>query len=197
MKEMGMVKVWDPLVRAFHWGVVLAFGVAFFTEFETLGLHVYAGYMVAALLAARVAWGLSESAGAARFSGFLYSPGAVLAHLKDMARLRAGRYLGHNPAAGAMAVALMSLLAATVLTGFMTYGAKEVSGPFAPILLGVGWRWGGALEDIHHFLAKATLVFAAAHVTGAVVESLVHGENLIVAMITGYKRTQPIEETER
>lgn len=33
-----VVKVWDPLVRLFHWSLVVAFFVAYFTEPEDSGL---------------------------------------------------------------------------------------------------------------------------------------------------------------
>jgi cytochrome b len=41
--------------------------------------------------------------------------------LKDLARLRTRRYLGHNPAGGAMIVTLLVALLATTLTGMALY----------------------------------------------------------------------------
>jgi len=40
-------KVWDPLVRVFHWTLVLSFTIAYITEDEFLDLHVFAGYVIA------------------------------------------------------------------------------------------------------------------------------------------------------
>ena len=37
MNEINRIKVWDPVVRVFHWSLVLAFAVAYFTEEDTLG----------------------------------------------------------------------------------------------------------------------------------------------------------------
>jgi len=45
--------VWDPLVRVFHWSLVSAFFIAYFTEDDLLDLHVYAGYLDILL---RVCW---------------------------------------------------------------------------------------------------------------------------------------------
>lgn len=195
MEQERKVKVWDPFVRLFHWALLLAFTIAFLTEFHTLRLHVYAGYAVTGLVALRIIWGIIGAKNA-RFSDFIYSPKDILTHLRDMARFKHKHYLGHNPAAGAMALLLLALLVATTFTGFLTYGAKEVAGPFASILIDVGWRWGKELEEIHHFLAATTFVMAVMHVAGAVLESVVHKENLIFSMITGYKRADKSREVQ-
>ena len=57
MSESSQVKVWDPLVRFFHWSLVTAFFIAYFTEGEPLEVHNQAGYLVLILLAVRVVWG--------------------------------------------------------------------------------------------------------------------------------------------
>ena len=49
----GTVRVWDPLVRVFHWGLVGAFGVAWLTAEELQTVHEIAGYTVAGLVAFR------------------------------------------------------------------------------------------------------------------------------------------------
>ena len=91
------VKVWDPLVRLFHWGVAGGFALAFATSEEELtGVHVNVGYVVLALVAVRLLWGLVGTRHA-RFASFVKGPGTVLRYLKDMARLRAPATVGHNP----------------------------------------------------------------------------------------------------
>ena len=44
------VKVWDPLLRIFHWSLALAFTVAYASGGEWLDLHVLAGYTRGVLL---------------------------------------------------------------------------------------------------------------------------------------------------
>lgn len=187
MENGDSVKVWDPVVRLFHWTLLAAFVTAALTGFNLLKLHVFAGYFIGALVAIRVIWGFAAK-GDARFDSFVRHPMVVIEHLRDMARLQHKRYLGHNPAAGLMIVALLASLFATVLTGLLTYGAKDVAGPFADMLIDVGWRWGGTLEDTHHAFATLTLILGGLHVAGATLESVLHRENLVVSMITGYKR---------
>jgi cytochrome b len=51
------------------------------------------------------------------YSTFVRSPREALAYLRDVFRFRAPRYIGHNPAGGAMILALLTLLAGTCLPG--------------------------------------------------------------------------------
>ncbi len=45
------VRVWDPLVRVFHWSLVASFAVAWISADEWDDLHIWAGYAAAALIA--------------------------------------------------------------------------------------------------------------------------------------------------
>lgn len=167
------VKVWDLFVRFFHWSLVALFAIAFLTGDEVEWLHLTAGYGIAGLVAARIVWGFVGSRNS-RFSNFVKGPRAVLTFLRQTMRLQAPRYLGHNPAGGAMVIALLVLLAGLCTTGFaMTMDAY----------------WGSkTLEEIHETLANVTLVLVGLHVLGVIVASIEHGESLVKAMVTGRKR---------
>ena len=93
------VRVWDPLVRIFHWSLATFFAVAFVTEDDLLALHVWAGYAVFGLIALRLVWGFIGPRHA-RWADFVKEPREILAYLKDALRFRAARPLGHNPAGG-------------------------------------------------------------------------------------------------
>lgn len=183
------IRVWDPLVRVFHWSLVAGFATAFIVEDDLLGVHVWAGYLVLALVAVRLVWGLIGTRHA-RFSDFVRGPGAVLAYLRDVVSLRAPRYLGHNPAGGAMILLLLIGLAATGISGLALYGAEEFAGPLADVMRGLPSYWGDVLEETHEVLANLTLGLILIHVAGVLVSSLLHHENLIGAMISGYKRQE-------
>lgn len=80
--ESQTVRVWDPLVRLFHWTLVVTFAVAFLAEDELLGLHVWAGYLALTLVGIRVLWGLIGTRHA-RFSDFVRGPRAIIAYLRE------------------------------------------------------------------------------------------------------------------
>ncbi len=183
------IRVWDPLVRLFHWSLVAAFATAFIVEDDLLGVHVWAGYLVLALISVRLVWGLIGTRHA-RFSDFVRGPGAVLEYLRDVMRLRAPRYLGHNPAGGAMILLILIGLAATGISGLALYGAEEFAGPLAETMRGLPPSWGDVLEETHEVFANLTLGLILIHVAGVLVSSLLHRENLIGAMISGNKRQE-------
>ncbi|WP_134682376.1 cytochrome b/b6 domain-containing protein [Paracoccus ravus] len=173
LREGAEVRVWDRFVRIFHWSLASLIGLAWLTEDGPKWLHEGAGYVIMALLVARIVWGFIGPRHA-RFSDFVRGPGRVIAHLRDLAHGRERRYLGHNPAGGWMIVALIATIAATTLTGWL-----QTTDRF----------WGSsAMEEIHETLAVLILVLLAGHLCGVLVESLRHGENLVRAMITGKKR---------
>ena len=55
----------------------------------------------------------------ARFSDFVRAPAEVTDYVRSAIRLRAPRYLGHNPAGGAMIIALLAMLIGISVTGVM------------------------------------------------------------------------------
>jgi cytochrome b len=167
------VKVWDPFVRIFHWSLVGLFVTAYATGDEIEKVHIAAGYTIAGLVALRVIWGFAGPRHA-RFASFVRSPRDVLTFLRDMARRTAPRHLGHNPAGGAMIVALLATITGTCITGIMMT---------TDALWGAKW-----IEEVHEVMANATVALIVLHVLGVIAASFEHRENLIGAMFTGRKR---------
>ena len=178
------VYVWDPFVRLFHWSLVVGFTVAYLTEDDMLAVHVWAGYAVGLLIVARIVWGLVGSRHA-RFSDFVYNPSTTVGYLRDLFLVRAKRYIGHSPGGGAMVVLLLLFLTATVATGIVVYGGEHQAGPLAGMF---SKETGEAVEGAHVVLANITLVLVLAHIAAVILASFAHHENLVRAMITGYKR---------
>ncbi|MDD1605956.1 MAG: cytochrome b/b6 domain-containing protein [Methylococcaceae bacterium] len=183
MKSEDLIKVWDLPLRIFHWLLVIAFFIAYFTEDELLTVHVWAGYLVGGLLVFRLLWGFVGGQ-YARFANFLCSPMQSVAYIKDLIKLQAKRYIGHNPAGAAMIVLLLLSLLMTVITGLAVYGADQAAGPLAFIGNSHEDFW----EEIHEFFANFTLLLVIVHVIGVVVESIIHRENLAKAMFNGNKK---------
>jgi cytochrome b len=186
MNKQQMIKVWDPLVRLFHWSLVGAYSVAWLTEDEWMALHANAGYLVIALLLFRLVWGLMGTR-YARFSDFVTSPSRVFAYLSDLLRFRAERTIGHNPAGGAMIVALLISLLLTCLSGLIAYGATG-SGPLAELLFSDAAYGSEFFEELHEFFAHFTLILVVVHLLGVGFGSVLHQENLVRAMFTGKKQ---------
>lgn len=167
----GGVRVWDPLVRVFHWSLVAGMAYEQIAEAGT-DWHEWIGYGLLGLVAVRAVWGFVGTRHA-RFSDFVTGPGTVLRYGADILRGHPKRYLGHNPAGGLMVLALLAAVAATGLSGWaMTTDA----------LWGEEW-----IEDLHEALANGLLVLIALHVAGVILAGFQHGENLVRAMITGRK----------
>lgn len=208
-----MVAVWDPFVRIGHWLLAGLFATAYLTEGEPLWLHSWSGYAIAALVVARVVWGVVGPTHA-RFTDFIAGPAVVLADLTALARGRAQRHLGHTPAGGWAIVVLLVLLAGTTLSGMANLAWQKGTGPLSPFV-GRGvpvkialmaparadddddedeerheGRRGkkGPFQEVHELLANLTLAMVLIHVTGVIVVTLATGENLIGAMISGKKR---------
>jgi len=171
--EKEVIRVWDPLVRIFHWSLVAGIAFAWITSEGLDRAHELIGYGVAILIAIRLVWGFAGTK-YARFSQFVKGPRATLAYLRQMIRGKAPRHLGHNPAGAAMIVALLTTITATLVTDWMmTLDA----------FLGMDW-----MEELHEVVANFVLVLVAFHVAGVIHASVTHRESLVKAMITGVKR---------
>lgn len=167
------IRVWDPVVRLFHWAVVTACILNLFVLRPGKLYHRYVGYAVIVILAVRLIWGFVGTRHA-RFSDFFPTPSRLFPYLRDLMRGREARHVGHNPAAAVMMLALMALLLATAVTGWMST---------LDAFWGEDW-----LEGLHAGLANSIMVLALLHVAAALVESYRHRENLVWSMITGRKR---------
>jgi cytochrome b len=181
---LSQVYVWDRFVRLFHWTLVAAFFIAYLTEDDLLTVHVWAGYVVGALVVARIVWGFIGPQHA-RFSDFVYAPGETLRYVRDLLLFRAERHLGHSPGGGVMIVLLLAFLAATVVTGLVVYGGEQQAGPLAGML---SKDFAESFEEVHELIANITLALVLAHIAAVVLASFVFRENLVRAMVTGYKR---------
>ena len=168
------VRVWDPLVRVFHWALAAAFVIAWATSEDMASAHEFAGYVILGLIAFRLVWGLIGSRHA-RFTDFLYRPRTILRFLMDSLAFRARRYIGHNPAGGAMVIALLVALAATAGSGFMMT---------TDAFWGVRW-----VRETHGLAFNLLLLLVILHLAGVALASFEHRGNLVKAMFTGRKRT--------
>jgi len=165
--------VWDVFVRIFHWSLVATFAIAWITADDWDRLHEWVGYAATALVSARIIWGFVGGKHA-RFTDFIQSPRTIVTYLRDILRGTERRYLGHNPAGGAMIIALLLGICGLGLSGWMmTLDAYW----------GVDW-----VEELHEALSNIVIGLIVLHIGGVILGSFRHRENLIRAMFTGRKR---------
>jgi len=169
----GIVRVWDPLVRIFHWTLVLSFATAWLTAGRAEEMHQLAGFYAAGAIALRVVWGIWGTP-FARFSQFVRNPAIVIDYLRAMLVGHEERHIGHNPAGGAMVVTLMGMIVAAVITGWMMTTDSY---------FGVAW-----VGNLHGLFVHGLAILVLLHMAGVAIASFRHKENLLLAMITGRKR---------
>lgn len=159
--QAKIVVVWDVPVRIFHWSLVLFFAIAYLSGDESEQWHAYSGYVVTGLLVFRVIWGFIGTK-YARFSSFVFSPQVIKQYLGSMLDEHPKRYLGHNPAGGAMVVTLLLTLTLCCWTGLVAYG-KEGKGTLAQT----------SFTPIQLLLptAKSMTIMASARIAGKKVNS--------------------------
>lgn len=176
------ILVWDVPIRLFHWLLAASFAGAYLTaETERYrDLHIAFGYTMLGLIAFRLLWGLIGTR-YARFSSFAFGPAKVLAYLRSLFTRMPMRFTGHNPAGS---WAIYGLLVLGVLSAASGYAAYEE----------IGGDW---MRELHEGFANSMLVLVVFHVAGVVVSSLMHRENLIRAMLTGFKDGEPQQAVRR
>lgn len=185
MHDQKQIQVWDLPTRLFHWLLAVAFTVAYITHDQNtyLDVHVFAGYLFFGLLLFRLLWGVIGSH-YARFGDFIFRWNVVRDYLKFLFTANPQRYLGHNPAGGWAIVALITLGLVISVSGLLVLGGEEQHGPLAGLL---SFEQGHLFKELHETASLLMLLLVVVHILGVVVESVLHRENLIAAMISGHK----------
>ena len=179
------VRVWDAPTRTFHWLLASSFLGEWLTrDARYTEWHVFLGYLIAALIVFRVAWGFVGTRWA-RFKSFTYSARVIVRYLGFVLRGRAAHYVGHNPAGSVAIYALLLLAAGAVVTGMLVLGGANQHGPFAA---SIDYRGADLAREAHELIAWSMLVLVLLHIAGVAAGSLIDRENLVRAMITGRKR---------
>ncbi len=173
------IRVWDLPTRAFHWSFAGSFAIAFATaESEHWrDIHVIAGYTVGILIALRLLWGFIGGHHA-RFANFVPTPKKLATYLNSLLVGRPQHCVGHNPAGAIAILLLLGLGALSALTGWLAY--EEIGGDI--------------MSELHEGSANGMMLVVGIHLLGVIVSSWLHHENLVRAMITGWKKSTPAHE---
>ena len=180
-------RVWDLPTRVFHWllltavvGLVITGNVGN----DWLYWHFRLGYLVLSLVLFRVVWGVVGGHWS-RFASFLPTPGRIAAYLRSLRDPDASHPAGHNPLGGLSVLAFLFLLAAQVLSGFMSDDEIANSGPW---VAHVSERWVEWATRYHTEVGKLLiLVLVLLHLGAVAWYQRVKGQRLVQAMVTGDK----------
>jgi cytochrome b len=173
------IRVWDLPTRLFHWSLVASFAIAFLTaETEKLrDIHVVAGYTLAGLIVFRLLWGF-VGGGYSRFAEFLPTPRKVIDYLKSLIGGKPQHHVGHNPAGAVAIFLLLGFGMVAAASGWATY--EDIGGHF--------------MEELHETAANGMMAVVVIHIAGVIVSSWLHRENLVLAMVTGWKKFRTTHE---
>ncbi len=206
-------KLWDIVVRAFHWSLVVLVFIAFLSSEDGEGIHIKAGYAILGIVLFRILWGFIGTKHA-RFTDFVKGPRKVLAYLKGLFTGAPPYSFGHNPAGGLMIVVILVTLLLVAFTGIKTEEGERAEHASASIgkfsIVSIAHADDGNFErgrgydghdereskahashefweELHEVFAGLLLVLILVHVAAILLTLIVYKENLIKSMITGRK----------
>lgn len=173
MQRPASLYVWDPVVRLFHWSLVACVLLNQFALEAGETPHRWVGYAATALVGLRLLWGVVGSRHA-RFADWWPTPARLRAHVRGLLAGQPDDHPGHNPLGALMMLALMALVLALGVTGWLQ-GTDAFFGE----------EW---LQELHEGLANTLLVGAGLHAGAALAMGRLQRVTLVRAMITGVKR---------
>ncbi|MHB1869983.1 MAG: cytochrome b/b6 domain-containing protein [Steroidobacteraceae bacterium] len=190
------IRVWDLPTRLSHWSIVLLFGICWWTaESDHMHWHRIAGYGVLGVVWFRLAWGFCGGE-TARFSHFVRGPAATLRYLRKLLGKDAGSSpdpIGHNPLGALSILVMLGLLFTQTALGLFTVNVDGVgSGPFTRW---VSFDTGRRLAHLHAANFDLLLVVIGVHLGAIAFYRFVRRDNLVPAMIHGFKSRLASAET--
>ena len=203
-KKVRSRRSWDPVVKITHWSIVAAILANALVTEEGSGVHIWVGYMLAAVLALRLLWGLIGPA-EARFSAFPPSPRRALGHLRDIRTGKREIHRSHNPLGALMVYAIWSMLGVIIASGIAMAGPPSTafldqavrSGEVPQKLVverrdhdaeeGVEGAGGeeSVWEEVHETAVNLLYILIALHIAGVVFETRRSGRQILLAMLPG------------
>ena len=181
------VLVWDLPTRLFHWILVVCVAVSVVTG-NIGGLymryHEWSGVAILVLVFFRVVWGVFGGR-YVRFTAFVAGPGEVAAYARKLFDRDGERHLGHNPLGGWAILAMLAILGTQAGTGLFATDDILTEGP---LVHWVGDGLSDLLTRIHHLNKLMLIGLVVVHLSAVTFYYLVKGDNLLVPMLTGYKR---------
>lgn len=174
------VLVWDLPTRLLHWLLAAsftgAFAVAVLSEHRNpaFAVHMLLGAIAALVVVLRIAWGFVGSR-YARFRSFAFGPRAVVEYLRGAFAGRGEAHVGHNPANGWAAYAMLVSTIGVAITGALIA------------------RGGHAVKEIHELFAYSMVGLVGVHLAGIALHVVRRRDNIALGMIDGKKPAAPAQ----
>lgn len=187
---MKRVYVWTLPTRLFHWLFVSFIVISWIASLEDrwLTLHVAAGTAAGALVVFRIIWGIMGPK-YSRFGDLTLRFDALKEYMLTLLN-PSRRYVGHNPAASYVMVAMLITVVLAVISGMLAYGIQENRGILAFLHSGYFQNM-KVFEEVHEFFVNLLWVLIAAHIGGVVVDRILHKEErTLPSMIDGHKNLE-------
>lgn len=187
---MKQVYVWTLPTRLFHWlFVAMILGAWISTnEDRWLSIHVAISSALAGLLLFRLIWGLMGPK-YSRFNDFNFSISALKAYLLGIFN-PSRTYIGHNPAASYIMIAMLATVALAIISGFLAYGIQENRGILAFLHTGAFSEM-DLFKEIHEFFVNVLWVLIAAHIGGVMTDRFLHAsDRTLTSIIDGHKNIE-------
>lgn len=177
--------VWDHWIRLSHWLIAVLIPANYWLLEPGEPKHEWVGYLLLALILARVIWGVYGSPNA-RIKGFFPYPKALIAYIKlykvnkkkttaQLANYHKNKP-GHNPLGALMIVFLWAVILIISITGWLQTTDKYW-----------GEEW---VQNLHSYSANTILITACLHIAAVFFMQIYYKQSLIKPMITGYRKTR-------
>jgi cytochrome b len=188
--------VWSLPTRVFHLLLIFFVTGAYLSSEEEsfLILHSAFGYGVAILVIFRFIWGFI----APQYSKFKDFPLNIKeakdffnSHILNRGEKRL--YIGHNPLASYVMVAILITLFLVVLTGALTFGVQEGRGVFSYLNNSL-FKEMELFEEIHEFFTSILMLLISIHIIGVVTDYILNrGVGTLSSIFTEYKTLKGVD----
>jgi cytochrome b len=168
--------IWTFPTRIFHWLLAIGFTVSYFLgdSDELRRLHVAFGAAVGTLLFFRVIYGFFGP----KYSHFRDFPVGIkkqAAFFKSLKNKTTG-FIGHNPAASLVMLAILLIGIFCSLSGYLMYSGNNI---------GINEH---TIEETHEILANLFLFMVIMHLAGTFLDAILHKQTgTLPSIFTGYK----------
>ncbi len=184
--------IWSLPTRIFHALFAVFILIAFLTDDDKLlNYHAVIGYSVLILLLFRFIWGFMGPK-YSRFKDFPTGKKNVKEFLGNIFEENQ-KYLGHNPLASYVMIAMLVVVFLTIITGIFAFGIQEGKGILSSLNTPY-FKEMKLFKEIHEVLSSILIALIIAHLSGIFVDRILHKKHQTLnSIVTGYKVTEEKE----